>query len=67
EILIDQGTEDVFLDEQLYPHIFEEACEAAGQPLKLRRQEGYDHGYYFISTFMADHLQHHAKALGVSR
>lgn len=63
EILIDQGTEDGFLDEQLYPHVFEEACQRAGQPLTLRRQEGYDHGYYFISTFMAEHIQHHARTL----
>jgi S-formylglutathione hydrolase len=66
EILIDQGTEDGFLEEQLYPHVFEEACKEAGQKLTLRRQEGYDHGYYFISTFMEEHIQHHAEALGVS-
>jgi S-formylglutathione hydrolase len=63
-ILVDQGTEDEFLDEQLYPHVFEEACEASGQKLTLRRQEGYDHSYYFISTFMEDHILHHARALG---
>lgn len=63
EILVDQGTEDQFLDEQLYPHVFEEACESAGQRLTLRRQEGYDHSYYFISTFMQDHISHHAATL----
>ncbi len=62
-ILVDQGMEDKFLDEQLYPQVFEEACAQAGQPLTLRRQEGYDHGYYFISTFMEDHIRHHAKTL----
>lgn len=65
-ILIDQGLEDQFLDEQLYPHVFEDACAAAGQPLTLRRHEGYDHSYYFISTFMEYHVRHHAAALGSS-
>ena len=62
-ILIDQGLGDKFLADQLHPHLFEAACAQAGQPLTLRRQAGYDHGYYFISTFMADHLRHHALAL----
>lgn len=62
-ILIDQGMADKFLAEQLNPHIFEAACKSVGQPLLLRRQMGYDHGYYFISTFMADHMAHHSKAL----
>ncbi|MET0541571.1 MAG: S-formylglutathione hydrolase [Variovorax sp.] len=62
-ILIDQGTADKFLAEQLHPHLFEAACNAIGQPLSLRRHEGYDHGYYFIQSFMADHLAHHAAAL----
>jgi len=62
-ILIDQGTADKFLHEQLYPQSFEEACKSSGQELTLRRQEGYDHGYYFISTFMEDHLRHHAAVL----
>jgi S-formylglutathione hydrolase len=66
EILVDQGTEDEFLDEQLYPHVFEEACKASGQKLVLRRHEGYDHSYYFISTFMEDHIRHHARALGAA-
>ncbi len=62
-ILIDQGLADKFLPEQLYPEAFEAACAQAGQPLTLRRHAGYDHGYYFISTFMEDHLRHHAQAL----
>lgn len=63
-ILIDQGTADSFLHEkQLLPEVFEIACQQAGQPLTLRMQDGYDHSYYFIATFMADHLQHHAKIL----
>ncbi|MCC5886375.1 MAG: S-formylglutathione hydrolase [Gammaproteobacteria bacterium] len=62
-ILIDQGMKDPFLVEQLQPERFEAACEQAGQPFELRRHDGYDHGYYFISTFMADHLQHHARSL----
>lgn len=63
-ILIDQGLADKFLLEQLKPELFEAACAKAGQPLTLRRHAGYDHGYYFISTFMADHVAHHAAALG---
>ncbi|MGI9047826.1 MAG: S-formylglutathione hydrolase [Rubrobacteraceae bacterium] len=63
EILIDQGTADQFLEEQLYPEVFEEACAESGQPLSLRRHEGYAHSYYFISTFMDDHIRHHAAAL----
>ncbi|MGJ7494200.1 S-formylglutathione hydrolase [Variovorax sp. RT4R15] len=62
-ILIDQGLGDKFLVEQLHPHLFEAACKAIGQPLTLRRHEGYDHGYYFIQSFMADHLAHHAATL----
>jgi len=62
-LLIDQGLADKFLPEQLNPGLFEAACLAAGQPLTLRRHEGYDHGYYFISTFMGDHIAHHAQAL----
>lgn len=64
-ILIDQGGADDFLDLQLRPALFVEACEAAGIPLDLRLQDGYDHSYYFIATFMADHLRHHARLLGV--
>jgi S-formylglutathione hydrolase len=62
-ILIDQGTADQFLETQLHPEAFSAACAEAGHPLELRMQTGYDHGYYFISTFMADHIEHHAKAL----
>lgn len=62
-ILIDQGEADTFLAEQLYPDDFAAACEAAGQPLQLRRHPGYDHGYYFIQTFIEDHLRHHAAQL----
>ncbi len=62
-ILIDQGLADKFLDEQLLPHLFEAACQSVGQPLTLRRHAGYDHGYYFISTFINDHLDHHAQIL----
>lgn len=63
-ILVDQGLDDRFLDEQLLPGRFEAACAKAGQPLVLRRHAGYDHSYYFVSTFMADHLAHHARQLG---
>lgn len=62
-LLIDQGTADKFLDRELRPELFEEACRAAGQELELRRHEGYDHSYYFIATFVEDHLRHHARAL----
>ena len=64
EILIDQGSDDKFLQQQqLLPNIFETACKKANQPLNLRYHQGYDHSYYFISTFMEDHIQHHVKAL----
>jgi len=62
-ILIDQGLADKFLVEQLKPELFEVACRNVGQSLKLRRHGGYDHGYFFISTFMEDHLRHHAAVL----
>jgi S-formylglutathione hydrolase len=63
-ILVDQGLSDKFLaDGQLRPEVFEAACAVAGQPLTLRRHVGYDHGYYFISTFMADHLAFHRDRL----
>ena len=63
-ILIDQGLADEYLDEQLQPERFEAACAASGIPLRLRRHQGYDHGYYFIATFIEEHLQHHAELLG---
>ena len=62
-ILIDQGLSDKFLDNQLNPKLFEKACENVRQVLTLRFHEGYDHGYYFISSFIEDHLRHHAKNL----
>ncbi|HET9451659.1 MAG TPA: S-formylglutathione hydrolase [Aggregicoccus sp.] len=62
-LLVDQGTGDRFLEDQLRPERLRAACERAGQPLQLRLQEGYDHSYYFISTFIEDHLRHHAQAL----
>jgi S-formylglutathione hydrolase len=62
-ILVDQGLADKFLPDQLYPEALEAACREAGQRLTLRRQEGYDHGYFFIATFMEDHLRHHAAQL----
>jgi S-formylglutathione hydrolase len=62
-LLVDQGTRDKFLTEQLRPELLQEACGATGQSLTLRRQEGYDHSYHFVSTFMDDHLRHHAAAL----
>jgi S-formylglutathione hydrolase len=63
-ILIDQGLADKFLAEQLYPDAFEDACRAVGQPLELRRHAGYDHGYYFIQSFVEDHLRFHRRNLG---
>ena len=66
-ILVDQGLDDRFLAEgQLRPEAFEAACVAVGQPLALRRHAGYDHGYYFIATFIEDHLRFHADALGAA-
>jgi len=62
-LLIDQGTEDDWLTDQLKPGSLEQACIASHYPLELRMQEGYDHGYYFVSTFIEDHLRHHARAL----
>ena len=64
EILVDQGLADRFLDEQLKPHLLEAAAVASGQRLMLRRHAGYDHGYYFVQSFIADHLAHHARQLG---
>src|SRR5690606_9461426 len=59
-ILIDQGMGDQFLTRELQPERFEQACAHAGQPLQLRHHQGYDHGYWFVSTFIEDHLRHHA-------
>jgi len=62
-ILIDQGAADKFLTEQLNPELFADACSKSGTHLTLRMHPGYDHGYYFISTFIEDHLRHHAAQL----
>ena len=63
EILVDQGTADGFLKEQLKPELLDAACRKAGIDFRLRRQEAYDHSYYFIATFMEDHLRWHARKL----
>lgn len=65
-LLIDQGTEDEFLSNQLKPGALEQACIASHYPLNLRMQPGYDHSYYFIATFIEDHLRHHAAAFGLT-
>ena len=62
-LLVDQGSADSFLADGLRPWLLAEACEAAAMPLTLRMQEGYDHSYYFISSFMADHVAWHAAIL----
>jgi len=62
-ILVDQGDADKFLEAQLQPERLDRACRDSGQALTLRLQPGYDHSYYFISTFIEDHLRHHARAL----
>lgn len=62
-ILIDQGLADPFLARELYPQVFEEACAKVGQALTLRRHADFDHGYFFIMSFIEDHLAHHAKQL----
>ncbi|KXS53353.1 MAG: S-formylglutathione hydrolase [Marinobacter sp. T13-3] len=63
-LLVDQGEADNFLKEQLKPEALEAAFKAAGYPLELRLQPGYDHSYFFIASFIEDHLRHHARALG---
>ena len=63
DLLVDQGEADNFLDDQLKTHLLAEACRAARQKAVIRMQPGYDHSYYFISTFMADHLAWHAERL----
>ena len=63
QILIDQGEADDFLERELRPELFEAACRRAGQGLTLRRHPGYDHSYWFIASFMADHFAHHVRAL----
>lgn len=63
ELLVDQGDADEFLKEQLRPELLRDACSGAGHPLKLRMQPGYDHSYYFIASFIGEHIAHHARAL----
>jgi S-formylglutathione hydrolase len=63
ELLVDVGTADPFLDKELKPELLKQACESAGIDLRLNLREGYDHSYFFISTFMADHLRWHAERL----
>ena len=65
-LLIDQGTADGFLESQLNPEALMEACEQHSHPINLRMRNGYDHSYFFIASFIDDHLNHHAKALGLS-
>lgn len=67
ELLVDQGGADAFIDKELRPDLLRAACEKAGIALTLNVREGYDHSYYFISTFMADHLRWHAERLGAGR
>lgn len=62
-LLVDQGDADNFLEAQLRPQLLQQACEAAGHPLTLRMQPGYDHSYYFIASFIGEHIAHHAKAM----
>jgi S-formylglutathione hydrolase len=65
-LFVDQGASDQFLESQLKPELLEEACARAAVPLQLRRQAGYDHSYFFIATFIEDHLRFHARNLGVA-
>ena len=62
-LLVDQGTEDEFLANELLPQSLQEACNKTGQILTLRMQAGYDHSYYFVASFIAEHIACHAKAL----
>jgi S-formylglutathione hydrolase len=64
-ILVDQGNDDPFLAEQLHPELLEKACAESGLDLEVRYHDGYDHGYYFISTFVEEHLRHHAARLAL--
>jgi S-formylglutathione hydrolase len=66
ELLVDQGAADQLLENQLRPQLLEKACAKAGVPLTLRMHEGYDHSYFFISTFIEDHLRWHAQRLGIA-
>ena len=62
-LLVDQGDADEFLANQLKPELLQQACSNAGHPLTLRMQPGYDHSYYFIASFIGEHVAHHAKAM----
>jgi S-formylglutathione hydrolase len=62
-ILVDQGGADSFLEVQLKPELLRAACDAADVPLELNLRDGYDHSYYFIASFVGDHVAHHARAL----
>jgi S-formylglutathione hydrolase len=62
-LMVDQGAADEFLETQLKPHLLQDSCEAVGHPLTLRLHPGFDHSYYFIATFIGDHIAFHAKAL----
>ena len=62
-VLVDQGEADEFLEAQLKPELLREACATAGHPLDLRIRPGHDHGYYFIASFIGEHIAHHAVAL----
>jgi len=62
-LLVDQGDADEFLQNQLQPERLQQACDAVGHPLTLRLQPGYDHSYYFIASFIGEHVAHHARAL----
>ena len=66
-LLIDQGTADQFLAEQLNPQALVQACHSVNHPVTLRMQSGYDHSYFFIASFIDDHLHHHAEALGLAQ
>ena len=63
DLLVDQGTADSFLETQLKPQLLQASCAQAGIPLTLRMQDGYDHSYFFIATFIEDHLRWHAERL----
>ena len=64
-LLIDQGSEDPFLEKELNFELFIKTCKRENQKLKARLQDGYDHSYNFISTFMSEHIQHHSLALSI--
>jgi len=64
-LLVDQGTADDFLETQLHPEALADACEKHNHPIDLRMHPGYDHSYFFIASFIEDHLKHHARALGL--